>query len=274
MSGLVACGGTELAPPVSSLDASGGQAGTGGNTGTTLTAGTTSSATGSATTSGTSGTSVSAGTGGAGGGGAGGTSGAGGLAGSGGAPDRDAGASDGALPEANGFDAGRFDASDGSTVDVPISDGGIPKCTPLPDGTGHVVFQTSGGLTVDDRIGNDATCDSAWTADSGLVLSFFVPVPVGDAGGNPTGILSVRAPGSRPGVTTASEPATLNMLMTGHIWESSSCTLSLTGNELVGGGPAYKITGSVTCAGPVPEVFGREALVLVKFEFVASATPN
>jgi len=77
------------------------------------------------------------------------------------------------------------------------------------------------------------------------------------------------------GITATGLPATVDLLIMGHIWESTAmCTATLAGNERVGSGPSFKMTGSIACTSAVPEVFGREALTIVKFEFVASVTPN
>jgi hypothetical protein len=122
-------------------------------------------------------------------------------------------------------------------------------------------------------LGNDGTCDSAWSQGTDLFLVFFIPVPLGDAGGNPTGILSVQVPGAPPGLTGAGLLAAVDLLMSGHIWRSgTACTATLTGNELVGSGPSYKLTGSVNCTSALPETGGREPLTIVQFDFVASAT--
>jgi hypothetical protein len=184
---------------------------------------------------------------------------------------------DGGARDANRFDAARLDASNETSMgaDAAPDDGGaIPRCSPLPDGSGRLTFRTSGGLTLDDHLGNDATCDSSWSQANGLVLSFFVPVPV-DAGDNPTGILSARVPNAQLGMVGAGLPAIVDLLIMGQIWESTDmCTATLTGNERVGSGPSYKMTGSVACTSAVPEVFGRPPLTIVEFAFVASVTPN
>jgi hypothetical protein len=183
---------------------------------------------------------------------------------------------DGPVVDANRFDASGADRSDGDAArESGLDDGGgTQRCSPLPDGTGRLTFVASGGAAFDIRLGNDGTCDSKWSQGTDLFLVFFIPVPLGDAGGNPTGLLSVQVPGAPPGLTGAGLLAGVDLLMSGHIWRSGTvCTATLTGNELVDSGPSYKLTGSVNCTAALPETGGREPLTIVQFDFVVSATP-
>src|SRR5258705_2119210 len=80
-------------------------------------------------------------------------------------------------------------------------DGGVPKCSPLPDGSGALTWKTTGGLALDVHLGNDEACNGSWSNGGGLLLTFFVPFPPGDAGMLPPGALSFDVSGAQPGAT-------------------------------------------------------------------------
>src|SRR5262249_53043735 len=140
-----------------------------------------------------------------------------------------------------GGDAGRDVAAGDVEAGGTQGDGGIPKGTPLPDGSGNLRLKTTGGLTLDVRLGNDQTFDGTWTPTEDLLLTFFVPVPPVDAEALPPGLLSINIPDAQPGATATAMPTSLEFLSSGRIWSSSTaCTSVLSTNQKLSAGPAYK----------------------------------
>jgi hypothetical protein len=167
-------------------------------------------------------------------------------------------------------------SEDGPPADGPTQDSGGRVC--LPDGSGFLRFRTSGALSLDIQLGNADSCDGVWS-QQGLTITYFVPLPVSDAGSNPTGILDLTVDGIAPGTTASAKTANFSLVGGLGIFDSPTptadggvgipaCSVDITLAQPIGSGSRYKVMGSVHCNAPIPSAFaGRPALSVNQFDF-------
>jgi hypothetical protein len=196
-------------------------------------------------------------------GGTGGTAGTGGSGGMGGA----AGGRDGASIDGSGPDAVTVEEDAGPDATEPDGIGSGPyDC--LPDGSGHLVLETTGGLTLHVEQGNDAFCAGSAGAMSNVAIDWVVPLPGSTARVSFNADIAKLTKG-KTGTGLSVDLSVLSPYPVANIWNASDCTADITTNALsmtVAGEDRYKVSGAIHCPTPIPGI-NMGALTITKLEF-------
>jgi hypothetical protein len=160
--------------------------------------------------------------------------------------------------DAAGLDGSRDAAVADASLDAAAGDAApfIADC--LPDGTGHLNLTTTGALSLDVQLGNNAYCTGGGTATK--VGYTFEYDTVWQPGGSQHVLVNVIVPtGSRDQTGTASVSVQIQTYTNPDLSDAQQwigpCTANITTNTQYASNNvylSYKIGGIVTCASPLP----------------------
>jgi hypothetical protein len=156
----------------------------------------------------------------------------------------------------------------------PLADGPPPggfSC--LPDQSGGLLLETTGGLVLNLSQGNEARCVGLPGAMSNVQIDWVVTDPASGAMIS----FNMDLPNFGKGQTGNKLPVSLSVLggaPVSNIWNATDCTIDVNENslaEVVGSESRYKLRAAVRCPNAIPGV-KPSPLVIGRFDFTTRVT--